>query len=300
MGAIQNLVDGQTVGLASRVLVGRGGAASLSLPDPLISGEHAVIWWDGTDWCIRDLGSKNGTFVAGRRITIGGFVSLAPGDVLGFGREEGWRFVEGGAPSARALDPRGLAMVADDGFLCLPDADDPQVIVYRGPYGRWLADEDGVTRRIEADSITVGDQVYTLDLPRLHDATLDGGSLGADVASVAMRFALSRDEEHVECTVQLANGWRKLEPRAHHFLLLALARCRIDDASCEPAECGWVHVDDLCRMLGVRRGLLNMQILRVRREMEGLGLSSAADVIERRSLAGTLRLITRDVSIRSL
>jgi pSer/pThr/pTyr-binding forkhead associated (FHA) protein len=40
------------------------------IPDPRVSGTHAEIYAQNGGYAIRDLGSTNGTFVNGRRITV--------------------------------------------------------------------------------------------------------------------------------------------------------------------------------------------------------------------------------------
>ena len=50
------------------IVVGRGDGAGLVLDDPSVSRQHARIAFDGAMWSITDLGSRNGTFVDGRRI----------------------------------------------------------------------------------------------------------------------------------------------------------------------------------------------------------------------------------------
>lgn len=72
-----------------QLTVGRHPLNDLSLPLPRISSRHAVIEWDGEHWRVRDLGSRNGVSVNGRRI-------LAPkrlkvGDVLRFAGTSAWR-----------------------------------------------------------------------------------------------------------------------------------------------------------------------------------------------------------------
>ncbi|HKW42307.1 MAG TPA: FHA domain-containing protein, partial [Gemmatimonadales bacterium] len=49
-----------------------------------VSSRHAAIIRQGDRFAVRDLGSTNGTFVNGTRIT--GDVALADGDVIGFGQ----------------------------------------------------------------------------------------------------------------------------------------------------------------------------------------------------------------------
>lgn len=48
--------------------IGRAERNDLALPDESVSEEHAFIDWDGRQVTITDLGSKNGTFVAGVRL----------------------------------------------------------------------------------------------------------------------------------------------------------------------------------------------------------------------------------------
>jgi DNA-binding NtrC family response regulator len=45
--------------------VGRGGTSGVTLDDPYMSREHAVFELIGDSWLVRDLGSRNGTFVDG-------------------------------------------------------------------------------------------------------------------------------------------------------------------------------------------------------------------------------------------
>jgi two-component system response regulator HydG len=48
--------------------IGRGTECTVMLNDPLCSRVHAVMRCDGHHWLIRDLESRNGTFVNGQRI----------------------------------------------------------------------------------------------------------------------------------------------------------------------------------------------------------------------------------------
>src|SRR5688572_31060429 len=41
------------------------GANDFVLDDPRVSAQHARLAWTGGGWSLQDLGSKNGTFVAG-------------------------------------------------------------------------------------------------------------------------------------------------------------------------------------------------------------------------------------------
>ena len=67
-----------------RLTLGTDPANDLTLPaDPTLSRLHAVLERYGAAWCVRDLDSRNGTFVNGRRVL--GERPLRPGDELRVG-----------------------------------------------------------------------------------------------------------------------------------------------------------------------------------------------------------------------
>jgi pSer/pThr/pTyr-binding forkhead associated (FHA) protein len=74
---------GATTQLGEVTRVGRGPDNELVLADPLVSGNHAEIRSSGDGYVLTDLGSRNGTFVRGERVT--GSAPLADGDEIRFG-----------------------------------------------------------------------------------------------------------------------------------------------------------------------------------------------------------------------
>jgi pSer/pThr/pTyr-binding forkhead associated (FHA) protein len=79
------LVRGTTeVALASPELVlGREPGLPGTIESDSVSRRHARLTWDGQDAVLEDLGSKNGTFVGGVRLS--GPVALKDGDEIRFG-----------------------------------------------------------------------------------------------------------------------------------------------------------------------------------------------------------------------
>lgn len=67
-------------GPRSRITIGRANSSHVVLSDPLVSRAHAVVERIGEQWLIRDLGSRNGTYVNGMR--VGRATSLRAGDVV--------------------------------------------------------------------------------------------------------------------------------------------------------------------------------------------------------------------------
>ncbi len=64
-------------------IVGREPDVQVTLDATTVSRRHAKITVTGVDTLVEDLGSKNGTFVRGERLT--GPVRLADRDLIGFG-----------------------------------------------------------------------------------------------------------------------------------------------------------------------------------------------------------------------
>jgi hypothetical protein len=65
-------------------VLGRGSAAALRLDDPSLSRSHARITVDGVRVLVEDLGSKNGTWMGGSRVSS--LRELAPGEEVRAGR----------------------------------------------------------------------------------------------------------------------------------------------------------------------------------------------------------------------
>lgn len=63
-------LKGTTLDLSSSpILLGRAQEATLVLEDDYASGRHARLFPQGSRWFIEDLGSTNGTFLAGSQLT---------------------------------------------------------------------------------------------------------------------------------------------------------------------------------------------------------------------------------------
>jgi adenylate cyclase len=104
---------GRTFGLrgAAPLVVGRALTSDIPVFDATISRRHAELRCDESGVELRDLGSSNGTFLNGARITAG---HASPGDVITFGNiafrlREVAEPVEAGAPAPAAASNAGAS-----------------------------------------------------------------------------------------------------------------------------------------------------------------------------------------------
>lgn len=74
---------GTVFALDAVTTVGRDLGSSVVLDDPYASARHAVLTYRGTGWYVEDLGSTNGTFVAGAPVR--GVVPARFGDEIQVG-----------------------------------------------------------------------------------------------------------------------------------------------------------------------------------------------------------------------
>ncbi len=283
--------------MAARHLVGRSPPCQLLLDRPQVSGVHAELVWDGSRWVVQDLGSRNGTFVDGRRLDPGERGSLTVGSEITFGtQEERFSVTDTAAPRLMARATDGRVVFAEADMLSLPSEDDPQATVLSDASGHWTLETAEETRKVEdQDTVTAGGLLWTVHIPDVITNTRDIEDIPLRLDELTLELFVSRDEEHVGCRVLHGESRSELDARAHMFLLLTLARARISDreqATLPASEHGWVHREDLVDMLKIDAQLLNLWVHRARQQLRQVGVADAARAIERRSGTRQLRLGT--------
>lgn len=291
--------------LAAHAIVGRSSACNVRLAEPRASAEHARLTYRDGVWTVRDLGSRNGTFVNGDRLERGGGRTLAAGDELVFGGAEAtWVLADAAPPVAfaRRLSD-GALLPADGGLLALPSTEEPLVSVVEAEAGQWTVEADGTAHlATDGEIVSAAGRAFMLHLPTPLPATLEEQERPPALEDFELGLRVSSDEETVEVSLRGPDGVRVLSPRTHHYTLLTLARLRLRSRgeALSEAQRGWVSADDLCRMLGMDEMKLNVEIYRIRREMASVGLANAAQLIERRRGSRQLRLATEHVVITAL
>jgi hypothetical protein len=302
MAVLAKQPEGICCPVMSRHLVGRSRLADLRMTEPTVSGEHAVLRWTGREWELHDLGSRNGTIVDGRRLAAGERVALARGAVIAFGdAENAWCLIDDAPPVVIAVpSDGGDPLCGRDALLALPSDDNPEAVVYRDAAGDWILENRGEAARI-ADRATVraGSRGYVIRIPELIAATWDSSSPAPHLGGLTLQFSVSRDEEYIALTARGDNHVIDLGARAHHQVLLALARSRLEDrrawassGGSSPPESseGWVYQDELAQRLAMDETHLNVAVFRCRRQFAEAGIIGAASIIERRRPTREVRL----------
>lgn len=246
------------------------------------------MWADG-GWWLKDLGSKNGTFVDGRRIEAGVQHRIVVNTRIAFGRaEDPWMLDDDGPPEAMALNllTREVRQGAG-GLVALPSDAAPQVVVVQRSDGHWTVegpDEADPGAAQDRQTVHVGGAAWCLLLPDPQEATpLLPAALGLE--AVRFRFGVSRDEERVTLTLVGPHREIPVQVREFNYVLLTLARVRQAERDLTAADRGWIEREALLRMLKMSSTALNVAIHRARQHLLALGLVGAAGIVEVRRRA---------------
>ena len=290
MARLQDLT-GVTYLLSAHHLVGRSRAMHTTLRSATVSAQHIALLWDGRSWSVRDLGSSNGTWLDGRLLAAGELAPLLLGSVLQLGGpEEQLTFIDDGAPAPCAhLDGATLEGSAD--LLAIPSQENPVAVVHFDPELGWMASIGPDDRPVrDAQELVVDGQTWRLSLPVSLDSTLEARRAPVPAVDLSLHFGVSRDEEHVEVTVRVGPVSHKLPPRVHHYLLLTLARARMNDKDEPEGEQGWLTMPDLLKMLRQSANQLYVSLHRIRKEFEAILGPEGFEPVERRPTCHQVRI----------
>lgn len=269
--------------LPARALVGRAATCFWRIDQPMASSEHAVVQWNDTMWTVRDLGSRNGTYVDGRRLELSELVTLTSGRRVAFGNpSDAWMVEDTAAPQPMALclETREVR-TGDDELLVLSERDESECAVFRDGEGGWLMEQrSGLSPARDQQVVVVDDRAWCLMLPATDaDATpfLDSP---LDLASVEFEFVVSPNEEHVELTLKHRNESTSLQSREHFYVLLTLARIRAEHTDRAVGERGWVDRGEILKMLNMTANAFNVAVHRARRQLVAAGVVDASRIVE--------------------
>lgn len=285
MAVLKNLEDRRYASIGARTLVGRAAYCGLRLDDQRVAGEQALLAYDGA-WWVRDLASRNGTFLDGERLLPGQRVELQEQHTLRFGSaQEVWEVVDLGPPGPAALRADGALRVGEHGMLALPDEESIDASVMCTARGWRIERGDEVEEVEDGAGVEAGGAGWTLLLP----ANLRGGSAQTVEVyrppPISLQFVVSSDGDAVlSAFVALGGERRALAVRSHTHLLLALAEARLADLQSDklPDEQGWLAAARACQRSGLEPHLLATYVHRARRQLAEAGMEDAQGLIEDR------------------
>lgn len=270
------------VTLRPRHLVGRARTCHLVLPAPDVSSEHAVIFWDGSAWYVRDLGSRNGTSVDGARLQPSDVHRIMRGSALAFSSHI-WQLEDDGPPVASAVAADGRSVFATSDLLPLPGPEEPRVTLFQNG-NEWLLEDGEESRPIkDGEAVTVDGVTWSIQIPLPEEGTIDAAPVGLNLDEVVAHFTPHTGGD-VSLRVRVGEVWHELGTRAHHQLLYALARPVLDGA-----PSAWLSAESLARRLGMDDNRFNVTVFRIRQQFTALGILGAARVVERRPGSGQVR-----------
>jgi pSer/pThr/pTyr-binding forkhead associated (FHA) protein len=300
MGYLRGVSSSHRHILEPEHLIGRAPSVALRIDHRYISGQHALIRWNGNRWEVKDLGSRNGTFLNGVRLNPGADYPLRTGSKIAFGKvlEQLWELTDDTPPSVMAVPvDEGIPVLIERDLLALPSNDDPQVTIYRNQEGLWVLEQpdESITPVVNRQTFEVAGRKWrfccaeSLCLTALASSPQD-----REVRHLQLSFAVSRDEEHVQLHVTCGGSTANLGARAFNYLLLTLARRRVADAAqgMPEGECGWIYQEDLAHDPSMAPPQLNIDVHRIRRQFAATGVLDAANIVQRRPRTRQLRIGT--------
>ncbi len=160
--AFEHPVEGDSI------VIGRSTRCDLTLADRFLSRQHARLFRVGEEWRVEDLGSRNGTFVNGTRVSEP--TPVAPGDVVNMSASL-VRVARG--PSEPGDAVRGLSSTSD---ILLRPASDVLVRLHTPPPSDQAAHADELARY--AERMAIVNEVHqalarSISLDELLDLILD-------------------------------------------------------------------------------------------------------------------------------
>lgn len=289
--------------IRSRTLIGRHAQCDVRVDVAKVSGHHARLQWIDHGWEVRDLASTNGTFVNGQRLEAGQRMSIERGVEIVLGHKSAtFEFVDASPPGVVAVHTdTGVACFAERGILPLPNDKRPLATIFIGSDGSWMVEQADAPRSLtNGEILDVDGAKYCVELPSLEEETLRSNPGTAPLECIALRLAVSPDEEQVQVTVLVAGQEKRLPSRRFHYLLVTLARAWLAEEGVPSSMRGWIDREKLCRGLAMDEGKLSVEVFRARKQLATLGIQGAVGLIERRAGTHELRIGVHDVQVSIL
>lgn len=256
-------------------------AVDTVISDAAVSRIHMVIEYQHAEWVILDV-SRNGLWINDQKVRQHERHPLKKGDVISLGETRALCFtVEDDSPPADLLcqrDGPGQALnkaiplqtitpvIDDQGNPAVIRLTEEGWLFESSEYHQYLLNFDWLMLREHADdAVSANWQINLADIAE-HTAPLP------EPESVSIRLILRKPNEAYPASAQLIvnDQTHDLEVRNHHDILLLLALHLYADIQekREIEESGWVYMDEIVEKLNISEKLINIQIHRLRKQIE--------------------------------
>jgi hypothetical protein len=158
----------------------------------------------------------------------------------------------------------------------------------------WVLEAPGTEARqlVDGQVFVIGGIEYRVWMSGGDEPTSEGEAPLASLEEAQLRLSVSQDEEQVVGELRIARAVRTVPARVHLYLLVLLARYRLqdDELGVAASEAGWRFADEIAQALGIDQQSLNVQVYRARSDIEKLGFQDSSSIIERRSMTRQMRI----------
>jgi hypothetical protein len=275
-------------------VVGRDASSDTVIARESVSEKHALFVWAGSGWYLRDLGSRNGTYLNAHALAPRTNTEIKSGDRIAFAEnDEIWQVLDTHPPCpmlASADPPATTLQLIDEGGVFVPPAiaEAPWTIFHAG--GNWYMEGCSGERRVidDHESVEWSGRIYHVRLPPVAAETRDACRplIQARLENASVSIHVSHDEESASVSLEVGNRSFSIERRVHLYLLAYLARARLSDRD---PEGGWRDISSVVHALQLSCSTqLAVQVYRCRADFAG-ALSNPQDVIDR-SRRGFMRI----------
>ncbi len=305
MATLLNTKSNKLTILRSQHIFGRhSGSSNTILDNSDASRLHASILWNGSYWLLQDT-SSNGTYVNNEAMIGGIKRRLKIGDTIRFGALNAclWVFNNDDSPKCMLvpIESGSTPPIELDGIVVLPNDNSPEITLYQSSNGEWICENElGVTKLESGLKISTNDSSWYFVNADTFDSTKKAEQTQNIISTpINLNFTVSKNEEHVSLCILFENNQIDLGERTHHYLLLILARKRVEDhqSGQEESEQGWIDKGLLSQQTGLDENYINIQIYRFRKQLIKAMPSAMQllQIIERRR--GELRFALKSVEI---
>ncbi|MFC0116727.1 FHA domain-containing protein [Pseudoalteromonas xiamenensis] len=272
---------------------------------PTISRHHAIIELADGKWQIRDV-STNGVWLNDKKLDKNLSYTLAVNDKIDFAVAGENSYVVGDLDTnCRYLIsqsiPRQVIEVTDQHVI--PNDDEPSFIIYHDKIINYWFIEDLNTN--DRQALFDGGIVKALGTQWQYICATEHQSTEImnnehNIAPCSLMFNVSQDEENTQLSINVDNKEYDLGTRSHHYLLLLLARHRIEDKEngVELSHQGWQYREHMAKDLGIQMNHMNIMLHRARKQLSDLAEQGAPDLsFLLETYFGKIRLNCQDLSI---